>query len=164
MKVRHSTYEDLPAMMAIYERARCFMVEHDNPNQWAKSGYPEEELLRGDIAEGCSYVCEEEGRVIGTFLYRFGKDIEPTYACIEDGAWLSEEPYGVVHRIAVDGTVKGTGAFCIEWCYEECGHIRIDTHEDNYVMQNLLGKLGFTKCGTIYLLDGDPRWAYEKCE
>ena len=27
---------------------------------------------------------------------------------------------------------------------------------------DLLKKLGFTECGVIYLLDGDPRLAYQK--
>ena len=33
---------------------------------------------------------------------------DPDYQVIE-GAWLNEEPYGVVHRITSDGTVKGSG-------------------------------------------------------
>ena len=41
-------------------------------------------------------------------------------------------------------------------------HIRIDTHEDNVVMQNLLKKLGFKFCGIIHLKNGDKRLAYEK--
>ena len=28
-------------------------------------------------------------------------------------------PYGVVHRIADDGSVKGIGSFCINWAYEK---------------------------------------------
>jgi hypothetical protein len=30
-----------------------------------------------------------------------GKD--PTYAVIENGNWLNDEPYGVIHRIASNG-------------------------------------------------------------
>ena len=69
----------------------------------------------------------------------------------------------MVHRIASDGTVRGTGQFCLEWAFAQCGHLRIDTHADNVVMQNLLRKLGFVHCGTIYVYeDRFPRLAFEK--
>ena len=55
--------------------------------------------------------------MVGTFFFVYGKDIEPTYADITDGKWLDDSPYGVVHRIAGDGKVKGVGAFCINWAY-----------------------------------------------
>ena len=46
------------------------------------------------------------------------------------------------------------------WTYE---NKKNDTHGDNKVMQNMLKKLGFTHCGTIYVYeDNDPRLAYEK--
>ena len=49
--------------------------------------------------------------------------------------------------------------------FEQCGHIRIDTHTDNTVMQNLLEKLGYTKRGIIYVVeDNYPRFAYDKRE
>ena len=163
MRIRKTREEDLPRVMEIYARARRFMAEHGNPRQWGPTCWPPEELIRQDIRRGNSYVCENEaGRVIGTFFYTFGEDIEPTYRNIVDGAWLYPGPYGVVHRIASDGTENGTGAFCIRWALEQCGHLRIDTHGDNTVMQGLLQKLGFEQCGTIYVEeDDDPRKAYE---
>jgi len=43
------------------------------------------------------------------------------------------------------------------------GHLRIDTHGDNIVMQNIAKKLNFIHCGTIYVEEDDyPRLAYEK--
>ena len=59
--------------------------------------------------------------------------------------------YGVIYRIASDGLKRDVGIFCINWAYEQCNHLRIDIHEDNLVMQNLLKKLGFIHCGTIYV-------------
>ena len=92
-----------------------------------------------------------------------GNDIEPTYTEIEDGSWIDDTPYGVIHRLASDGSQKGTGSFCINWAYEQCKHIRIDTHIDNTIMQKLVEKLGFIHCGTIYVKQDDyPRLAYEK--
>ena len=164
MKIRHSTEKDFDRMMQIYGFARKFMAEHGNPNQWGPTHWPPEELIRADIREGHSYVClNDEGKVIGTFFFIHGEDIEPTYRRITEGAWLEDGPYGVVHRIAGDGSEKGIGAFCINWAFEQCGHLRIDTHRDNTVMQRLLNKLGFIHCGTIYVEeDSYPRLAYEK--
>ena len=77
--------------------------------------------------------------------------------------WADDSSYGVVHRLASDGSVKGTGAFCLDWAFSQCGHMRVDTHGDNTVMQNLLTKLGFERRGTIYVVeDPYPRFAYEK--
>ena len=164
MKIRKSTEQDVERMMEIYAYAREQMAKMGNPNQWGPTGWPPEELIHQDIEEGNSYVCENDaGEVVGTFYFICGKDIEPTYREITDGDWLDDSPYGVVHRIAGDGSEKGIGAFCISWAFGQCGHLRIDTHGDNIVMQNLVRKLGFVRCGTIYVEeDNYPRLAYEK--
>lgn len=164
MKIRKSTNQDLNRMMEIYSYARTYMAEHGNPNQWGPTNWPPEDLIRNDIRDGNSYVClNEEGTVIGTFFFLYGEDIEPTYREISDGAWLDDSPYGVVHRIAGDGSEKGIGSFCINWAFNQCGHLRIDTHGDNVVMQNLARKLGFVHCGTFYVEEDDyPRLAFEK--
>ena len=163
MKIRRATGPDFPRIMEIYAIARAFMVEHGNPNQWGPTNWPPESLVLNDIARGSSYVCELDGNIVGVFFYDFGKDIEPTYAHIEDGSWLDEGAYGVVHRIASDGSAKGVGTACIDWAFRQCGHLRIDTHSDNFVMQRLLGKLGFEHRGTVFVEEDDyPRLAFEK--
>ena len=163
MEIRKSTEQDFEKMMELYDHARDFMAKHGNPNQWGPTHWPPEQLIHQDIAKGNSYVCVHDGRIVGTFFFLCGSDIEPTYCTIEDGAWHDDSAYGVVHRLAGDGSVKGIGAFCLNWAYEQCGHLRVDTHGDNKVLQNLLQKLGFTHCGTIYVQeDNYPRLAYEK--
>lgn len=164
MQIRKATLSDLDRMMEIYARAREFMASHGNPNQWGPNKWPPVSLIESDIASDRSYVCvNESGRVIGTFFYDYGEDIEPTYRRITDGRWLGDKTYGVVHRIAADGSEKGIGSYCINWAFDKCGHLRIDTHTDNKVMQNMLKKLGFVHCGTIYVReDKDPRLAFEK--
>ena len=107
MEIRRTTVEDLPQLLALYAQARQFMADHGNPNQWGPTHWPPEALLRQDIAQGKSYVCLEAGRVVGTFFFTQGKDVEPTYRRIEAGAWRDDSPYGVVHRLASDGSVPG---------------------------------------------------------
>jgi hypothetical protein len=164
MKIRKTAPDDIDRLMEIYAYARNFMKEHGNPRQWGPTRWPPRQLIENDVRDGNSYVCvDEDGNILGTFFFISGKDIEPTYRNITEGQWLDESPYGVVHRIASDGSIAGTGSFCIRWAYEQCGHLRIDTHGDNTVMQNLLYKLGFVHCGTIYVEeDDDPRLAFEK--
>lgn len=163
MEIRHAVLDDVPRMLQIYARARAFMAAQGNPNQWGPTSWPPKALLLSDIAAGCSYVCTVDGRVVGTFFFCCGRDVEPTYRDIQNGAWLDDSPYGVIHRIASDGTQKGVGRFCLDWAWQQCPHLRIDTHGDNRVMQNLLQKCGFVRCGTIYVQEDDhPRIAYEK--
>ena len=164
MKIRKSTIKDIEKIMKIYSYAREFMKKNGNPHQWGDKNWPPKELIEQDIDNKKSYVClNDNDDVIGTFYFDFGKNIEPTYNEIFGGNWINDEPYGVIHRIAGDGSEKGIGAFCINYAYDKCKHIRIDTHEDNIVMQNLLKKLDFKYCGYIYLDDNkDKRLAYEK--
>ena len=151
-------------IMEIYAHARDFMAKTGNPDQWGPTNWPPESLIRNDINDGNSFVCvNDEDRIIGTFFFAKGDDIEPTYRDIADGAWTDSSAYGVVHRIASDGSEKGVGRFCIEWAFRQCGHLRMDTHPDNVIMQDLLTKLGFIRCGIIHVIEDDnPRYAYEK--
>lgn len=165
MNIRHAEEPDIVRMMEIYAYARRFMAEHGNPLQWGTTNWPPESLIRSDISAGNSYVCTYEGRIVGTFFYAYGRDIDPTFGGIEDGAWLDESPYGVIHRLAGDGSVRGIGTFCLGRVYEQCGHLRITTHGDNHVMQNLLKKNGFIHCGTLHVEeDPYPRLAYERSQ
>ena len=164
MKIRKATEEDFNRIMEIYAFARDFMAKTGNPNQWGPTNWPPEALIHDDIREGSSYVCiNDDGKVTGVFYFTQGKDIEPTYREITDGDWFGDSTYGVVHRIASDGSERGIGQSCISWAFEQCGHLRMDTHADNVIMQNLLTKLGFIRCGIIYVIeDNYPRYAYEK--
>lgn len=69
----------------------------------------------------------------------------------------------MIHRIAVQRGTKGVGAFCLNWVFDQCHNLKIDTHTDNVPMRKLLGKLGFAYCGTIWVLDGaEERMAFQK--
>ncbi len=162
MEIRKATTEDLNGIMQIYAHARAFMAQTGNPHQWGDSGYPQEELIRKDMQEGISYVAEQEGKLEAAFVFFIGED--PLYRVIENGSWANDQPYGVVHRIASAGNVKGSGAQCILWAFAQCGNLRMDTHDDNRVMQHVLEKLGFQKCGRVYMEDGSPRIAYQKTQ
>lgn len=159
MEIRKTRLEELDQVMEVYAYARKFMAEHDNPNQW-KNNKPSREQIEKDIVDGKHHVCVEGQQIAAVFYFAHEED--PTYVKIYDGEWLNEEEYSVVHRIASSGLVKGAGSFCMNWAGAQCKNLKIDTHKDNYVMQNMLKKCGFIHCGTIYLEDGEPRLGFQK--
>lgn len=159
--IRRASETDLPAILEIYAYARDFMIKNGNPHQWAGE-YPPVSLLREDLANCCLYVVEEEGmgRVCGVFFFAIGPD--ETYGAIEQGEWISDSEYGTIHRIAGDGTVHGLLQKAVSYCENKIPHLRIDTHEDNHIMQRAIERCGFWRCGIIHVSDGTPRIAYEK--
>ena len=160
MRIRKACMEELSAIDAIYANARAFMRKTGNMEQWA-GGYPPTSVIREDIEAQRLYVCEDEGRLLGVFYFQQGED--PTYRRI-DGAWRNDRPYGVMHRVAVAEQGRGVASFCYAYCFSICGNLKIDTHRDNLPMQRSLEKNGFVRCGIIYLENGDPRIAFQKCE
>ncbi len=157
--IRLAKPEELSEIQIIYDAARRFMVASGNPNQWA-DGYPSDALLAEDIAKGQLYVEQINGALNAAFVLAMGED--PTYGYIEEGEWLSDTPYGTIHRLASNGAVPGFFSRCVAFCQSRNPHLRIDTHHDNSVMQHLAEKEGFRRCGIIYLANGSPRIAYEK--
>ena len=154
--VRDALPEDLVRIEEIYAYARAFMANHGNPNQWGKTNPPHEWLV-DDIEKKLLHVIEDESGIHGVFYFYIGED--PTYGEIEDGAWHSNATYGTIHRIAADGS-GGILRTAVEFCKCFSNHIRIDTHEDNKIMQRAIAKQGFSRCGIIHLANGSPRIAY----
>ena len=150
---------ELDQIMDMYARARAFMAENGNPTQWGDS-YPPRELIEEDILSNRLFVCVINGELEAVFAFVLGED--PTYTVIENGQWLSDGPYGTLHRLASAGRRPGIGRLVIDWCLEHCESLRADTHADNKVMQHVLESTGFTRCGIIHLANGSPRIAYQK--
>ena len=135
------------------------MKNNGNPNQW-EDRYPEVSTVENDIKTGISYVCVENGGIVGTFVFFTGED--PTYRVIKNGEWHSDrEPYGVIHRVASNGVTKGVTRAAFSYGLERSGYVRIDTHEDNKPMQGALKKFGFRECGVIHLERGAERIAFD---
>ena len=160
MQIRNSQLSDLNAITHLYTLARKFMTETGNPNQWI-DGYPCEKVITTDILSGNSYVCtDSDNEICCVFYFEIGAD--PTYATIYGGAWLNNKSYGVMHRIASSGKIKGIANNCLQWCYEQCHNMRVDTHAENKVMQHILLKNGYTQCGVIIVKNGSERVAFQK--
>lgn len=162
MHIRKAGPEDLDILMDIFAGAKTFMEKTGNGNQWI-AGYPSRELIARNIRDGDSYVClDDAGEIVATFFFKIAPD--ETYARIYDGQWLNDKPYGVVHRLAGSGKVKGISDHCLAWCFDQCKNIRIDTHKDNQVMRHVLVRNGYVYCGIIYIKNGTQRLAFQKEE
>lgn len=155
--IRRANKEDIKFIMPIYEAAKKKMRADGNLHQWSDK-YPDEETLLNDIARDELYIAYDNEEIYGVFMLSFSG--EDTYKVIQ-GAWINDEPYAVIHRIASFGKGKNLLKDAINFAFEKTNNIRIDTHEDNNIMRTLLKKLGFFYTGIIHLKNGDERRAYQ---
>ena len=165
MEFKKSVEADVDSIMKIIKQAQDYFKEK-GINQW-QNNYPNVEVISNDVAEKNSYVLLQNKEVVATAVVSFKG--EKTYESIYEGEWISNKEYAVVHRIAVDNSHKGLGlssqiiknveALCIE---KGVCSIKVDTHEQNLSMKNLLRKNKFEHCGIIYLEDSNKRIAFEK--
>ena len=158
---------DYPHMQKNYARARELMARNGNPTQWGDT-FPKDDVVRDDIAQRRAMLLVDEvgghERILAQFALCPGED--PTYHHI-DGAWLDDDSYVTIHRIASSGLVKHAARDCIAWALKHYGNVRADTHPNNKAMQHVLETCGFARCGLIQLLDrptDTTRIAYQRHE
>lgn len=158
--IKKSVVADIPVIMQLLECGRQKMRANGNLEQWT-DGNPKQSLIEADINNGNSYILEEDGKAVATFAFIEGPDI--TYNNIYEGKWKENTlSYHVIHRMASLHGTHGVFKDILEYCFERCNNIRIDTHRQNSIMRNALSKYGFEYCGIIYLLDGAERLAYQQ--
>ena len=156
MRIQKATSADLKKVLDVYNNAREYMRTHNNGDQWGES-YPPRELVERTLDK--TYLCMEGDQLACVFYYAV--ENEECYSNIE-GKWLNESPYAVVHRIASTEIAKGAAAFCLNWAYQQFPNVRIDTYKDNYPMQRLLKKCGFSYCGTFEMQGKNGWMAFQK--
>lgn len=153
------------------EAAECYQCIEDAREyhrsmgfeQW-HPGYPTLQTIQEDIQQGIGYVFTDETGIIGYCCIVIGD--EPAYRQIE-GSWKTDRPYAVVHRMAFSKKARGGGLsgkamnliknFCRS---DHVEAIRVDTQDENKVMQHILLREGFSYCGLVQF-DGGPKLAYE---
>ncbi len=166
-RFRHATMRDFPQMQKIYAHARELMARNGNPTQWGNT-FPRAEVVLDDIANQRTMLLVDthhgHERILAQFALCPGED--PTYKTI-DGAWLDDDTYVTMHRVAASGLVKHAARDCIAWALKHYGNVRADTHPNNKAMQHVLETSGFARCGLIQLIDRDAdttRIAYQRHE
>jgi GNAT superfamily N-acetyltransferase len=152
-----------PVCAAMMRDGRLFQREQGFV-QWTRD-YPNARTVWGDILRSKGYVLKVSGTVAAYLCLDF--DGEPAYERIQ-GAWHTQPPYAVVHRLAFRRAFRGRGlsnalfeligACCRE---RDVSGIRIDTDSANTRMQHVLEKNGFERCGVI-VFQGSEKLAYDK--
>lgn len=148
----------METVLSLYAGARAFMAANGNPNQWGKTN-PPRKTLEEDVEKGNLYLLFNETGIHGVFAFLLEPD--PTYRTIWEGAWHWDRPYGVIHRVAGDGS-HGILKGAVSYGEQFADYLRIDTHGDNLPMQGAILKQGFSYCGIIRLANGAPRLAYDR--
>ena len=160
MTIRNATHADLDAIFNIYDYARTFMKDNGNPLQWGET-YPEKDVILADLNSKQLFVIETpDGSLAGVFAFLVNGD--NVYDNI-DGKWLNDKPHAAIHRVASNGTQKGIFTQIIAFCQQFSNNIKIDTHKQNTLMQHVLKKHGFIKCGTVFY-DDISLLAFQFCE
>lgn len=155
--------EEAKPCMRIIDDARAFQ-QAQGFTQWTKE-YPTLKDIRNDIANQKGYVVRVDGKVVGYMCIDFAG--EPAYDKIE-GAWSTDEPYAVVHRLAISEEYRGKQLTRLVFeliesiCLQKDIHsIRVDTDGENKRMQYVLQKRGFVPCGVVEF-GGGPKLAFDK--
>ena len=163
MVILPATEADLQAVIELVAQGRAALARQ-GVDQW-QDGYPSPETIRRDLLRGDGRIVRIDGAAAAYAAFVF--DGEPAYDAI-DGQWLTDEPYVLVHRIAVADEERGRGVAAeflhrVETLAQERGvkAFRIDTNFDNQTMLRLLERTGFTYCGKVVYRSGE-RLAYEK--
>lgn len=154
--MRRATLADLRNIEDIYARARVFMAATGNPHQWGNQ-FPLNSSVVEDIRIGrFNLVVDDDPetgdeRILAQFALCEGLD--EVYAHI-DGRWLDDTlPYVTIHRLASSGIVPKMAGACLQWAQAHYPNVRIDTHPDNVIMQKVIMRAGFTRCGLVVIPD-----------
>lgn len=156
-EIRKANLNEIPRIMEIINQAKVEMAKVSD--QW-QNGYPNELSIQSDIEAGVGYVLVVDSGVIGYSAIIEGPDANYSYI---EGAWKSDAPYYVIHRVAIANECKGKGFahFFFEYVKNLSNVVRVDTHEKNMSMQRAILKEDFEYCGVVYVGVNQPRYAYE---
>ena len=162
-RLRAAALSEVELAMDIINQAKAHL-RAQGIDQW-QTGYPDRDCLERDVRTGKGYFLEEDGIPLGYLCVDF--DGEPAYDHL-NGTWAREEPYVVVHRLALSDAARGRGAAgtafqLVEDLCRDRGvrEFRVDTDAGNHKMQHILAKQGFQYRGTIRF-DTSEKIAYEK--
>ncbi len=166
-RLRPTAMDEIPVIWEIILQAKAQMYR-EGKHQWDEN-YPTVPILENDVRRGWGYVLvpsDDDSDIIAYGAVVF--DGESAYSGLQDGQWLSGQPYVVLHRLAVADRWKRQG-MAVRYMQAVCDlalprgirSFKVDTNYDNFYMQRVFSRLGFTYCGRIRY-DAGERMAYEK--
>jgi len=159
--IRLAKIEDMDKILLIKDQAVKLLADN-NIDQW-QDGYPNKEVFLNDIDNSDLYVFDD-GEILA--FMALVKEKDSNFDTLE-GEWTSNS-YLTIHRIAVaeKSRNKGVANKLFEFAKNTAREksldaVRIDTHENNIMMQNLIKKNGFSYRGWINKGIRAERLAYE---
>ena len=164
--MRIAEIKDLDEIMIIINDGKK-ALKKDGIDQW-QNGLPDRGGILENILTGESFVYEENGEIL-SFAY-LKKAYEKDYREIEKD-FEKHKSFITIHRLSVRESAKKKGV-ARKFFDEIIGYgknlkieaIRIDTHPDNFKMQNLIRKFSFEKVGICTVDDKirrSKRFVYE---
>jgi len=141
--------EDFAAIAEVFARA----VHHtcaQGINQWDDL-YPDEKLLKADIADKQMYVLCQSGDIVSAVV--INEEYEEGYSI---GRWNGSDKFAVVHRLCVDSKHQNCGfgkrtMLHVEKFVKGKGYksIRLDAFMQNPYASRLYRKLGYDIVGEV---------------
>ncbi len=158
MELIRATERDVDELLAFYRHVADTM-EEKGLQQWHWGRYPNEEMIRGDIAQGDLYYLLEGNTIAAAVVLMTGQ--EKAYDRLQ---WSCGVKPGIFHRLAVHPAMQGAGlgGLVLDDVLQllrrsGCDCARCDTAEVNRHAIRLYEKLGFRPCGTMYWPDAPGR-------
>lgn len=156
MYLKKANINDFDLIMNILKDGANQLAER-GIDQW-QGDYPNGQHVKDDISSGYAWLARsDDEKTVGTLAIVPGPDV---YYQNLDGKWLVDtDDYLVIHRVAIhsDHAGKGYASKLFETVldalkekYPNDKSIRIDTHQDNKVMQHLIEKNGFQRVGKLH--------------
>lgn len=150
--IREANLNDVDRIMDIVKQIIVEMGESGN-TQWDEN-YPKAEDFKKDVEEGCLYVDEFEGDLIGFICIN---ETEPEeYKNIN---WTSDEKALIMHRMGVNPEYrgKGKGKNLIRYAENlamrnDIMYLKTDTNSKNEKMNGLFKTMGFKFVGEMEFL------------
>ena len=165
MEMTQATLQDLQELTELYHRVTDHMEEIGS-RQWHWGDYPTEELLRGDVERGATWIYREDGKVIAAVAILDEQD-----KLYEQVPWSFGIRPAVVHRLVVapEWQGRGVGSNLMDDVLDHLRRqgfdsVRIDTLSESPAAMRLYEtKLGFRRSGTVRWHEDDRQFiCFEK--
>lgn len=161
--LRLADYDDKDSILKIYDDGSK-SLKAMGVDQWQGSYKPNLDNMQELLNKKTLYVLDDKIPVATAILTTYEEDYNKI-----DGKYIYGDKYLSIHRFAVAGNQRNKGYARkffnkIEDLAKKMhlNVLRIDTHRDNYKMQDILRACGFRYAGIMYFKGKIPRDTFEK--
>lgn len=154
MRISLATPQDLPAVVALYDRVSVAMEGSPYSAHWAQGIYPAESDIRALVNDGCQWAGWEDSVLVASYaldhnLGEYASYAWPTAVAPQDAL--------VIHLLCTDPAHRGSGLAkqLIEHAIElvradHASVIRLDVIAQNLPAIHLYESYGFRRAGSVH--------------